>query len=70
MSAPVTVRPATPADVPELVAMIRELAEYERALPEGEPIARDAAERWHIPVEVIEPGDDPVSAVERVIERG
>jgi hypothetical protein len=28
------VRPATPDDVPELVAMIRELAEYERALPE------------------------------------
>ena len=27
-------RPATPADVPELVAMIRELAEYERSLPE------------------------------------
>ena len=43
---------------------------YERALPEGEAIARDAAERWHIPVEVIEPGDDPVDAVERVIERG
>jgi GNAT superfamily N-acetyltransferase len=30
------VRPATPDDVPELVAMIRELAEYERALPEVE----------------------------------
>jgi GNAT superfamily N-acetyltransferase len=29
-----TVRPATPDDVPELVAMIRELAEYERALDE------------------------------------
>ena len=43
---------------------------YERALPEGEAIARDAAERWHIPVEVIEPGDDPVGAVDRVIERG
>jgi uncharacterized protein YbjT (DUF2867 family) len=43
---------------------------YERALPGGEAIARDAAERWHIPVEVIEPGDDPVGAVERVIERG
>jgi GNAT superfamily N-acetyltransferase len=28
------VRPATPDDVPELVAMIRELAEYERALHE------------------------------------
>ena len=31
---------------------------YERALPEGEAIARDAAERWHIPLAVIEPGDD------------
>ena len=30
------VRPASPDDVPELVAMIRELAEYERALPEVE----------------------------------
>ena len=30
------VRPATPDDVPSLVAMIRELAEYERALPEVE----------------------------------
>ena len=28
------VRPVTPADVPEIVAMIRELAEYERALHE------------------------------------
>ena len=36
MSAPVTVRPATADDVPELVAMIRELAEYERALHEVE----------------------------------
>ena len=36
MTAAVTVRPATAADVPELVAMIRELAEYERALPEVE----------------------------------
>ena len=40
---------------------------YERALPDGEAIARDAAERWHIPVEVIEPGDDLLSAVERVV---
>ena len=31
-----TVRPATPADVPELVAMIHELAEYERARHEVE----------------------------------
>ena len=40
---------------------------YERALPEGEAIARDAAERWRIPVEVIEPGGDVAAAVERVI---
>ena len=33
---PPVVRPATPEDVPELVAMIRELAEYERALHEVE----------------------------------
>ena len=30
----VTARPATVDDVPEILAMIRELAEYERALPE------------------------------------
>jgi len=36
MSPTATVRPATPADVPELVAMIRELAQYERALHEVE----------------------------------
>ena len=29
---------------------------YERALPAGEAIARDAAERWSIPVAVVEPG--------------
>ena len=40
---------------------------YERALPGGEAIARDAAERWRIPVEVIEPGGDAAAAVERVI---
>ena len=40
---------------------------YERALPEGEAIARDAGERWRIPVAVIEPGDDVASAVDRVI---
>ncbi len=34
MTAEATIRPATPDDVPELVAMIRELAEYERALHE------------------------------------
>jgi hypothetical protein len=30
---------------------------YERALPEGEEIARDAAARWRIPVEIVPPGD-------------
>ena len=40
---------------------------YERALPEGEAIARDAAERWRIPVAVIEPGDDAAAAVRRVM---
>jgi hypothetical protein len=29
---------------------------YEAALAEGERIARDAAERWQIPVEIVEPG--------------
>jgi putative NAD(P)-binding protein len=40
---------------------------YERALPEGEAIALDAAERWRIPVEVIDPGDDAYAAVERAM---
>jgi uncharacterized protein YbjT (DUF2867 family) len=40
---------------------------YERALPEGEAIARDAAERWRIPVEIVEPGADVYAAVERVM---
>jgi uncharacterized protein YbjT (DUF2867 family) len=40
---------------------------YERALPAGEAIAHDAAERWRIPVEVIQPGDDVLAAVERVM---
>ena len=40
---------------------------YERALPEGEEIARDAAERWRIPVAIIEPGADAYAAVERVM---
>jgi uncharacterized protein YbjT (DUF2867 family) len=44
---------------------------YERALPEGEAIVRDAAERWRIPVAVIESGDDVADAVDRVLrERG
>jgi uncharacterized protein YbjT (DUF2867 family) len=29
---------------------------YEAALPEGEAIARDAAGRWQIPVEIVAPG--------------
>jgi uncharacterized protein YbjT (DUF2867 family) len=40
---------------------------YECALPAGVEIARDAAERWLIPVEVIQPGDDALAAVERVM---
>jgi hypothetical protein len=43
---------------------------YERGPPEGEAIARDAAERWRIPVEVIQPADDAAAAVERVMARG
>jgi uncharacterized protein YbjT (DUF2867 family) len=37
---------------------------YERALPEGEAIARDAAERWRMPVEIVEPG-----AARRAVDR-
>jgi uncharacterized protein YbjT (DUF2867 family) len=40
---------------------------YERALPEGEAIARDAAERWRIPVELIQSGGDAAGAIDRVI---
>jgi uncharacterized protein YbjT (DUF2867 family) len=40
---------------------------YERGSPEGEAIARDAAERWQIPVEVVDPRDDLAAAVERVM---
>lgn len=40
---------------------------YERALPEGEAIARDAAERWQIPVEIVDPGDDAKAAVDRLL---
>ena len=40
---------------------------YERALPEGEAIARDAAERWRIPVEIVEPGGDARAAVDRLL---
>jgi hypothetical protein len=40
---------------------------YERALPEGEAIARDAAQRWRIPVEIIDSGAEAYAAVERVM---
>jgi hypothetical protein len=40
---------------------------YERGLPEGEAIAIDAAQRWRIPVAVLQPGDDLFAAVERVM---
>jgi uncharacterized protein YbjT (DUF2867 family) len=33
----------------------------------GEAIARDAAQRWQIPVEIIEPGTDAKSAVDRLL---
>ena len=39
---------------------------YERA-GEGEAIARDAAERWLIPVEIIDPGGDARAAVDRLL---
>jgi hypothetical protein len=39
---------------------------YERALPEGEEIVRDAAERWRIPVEIVEPGEARL-AVDRLL---
>jgi nucleoside-diphosphate-sugar epimerase len=37
---------------------------YEGASPE---IARDAAERWRIPVQLLAPGDDPKDAVDRLL---
>ena len=40
---------------------------YERGSPAGEAIARDAAERWQIPVEIIEPGADAEAAVSRLL---
>jgi uncharacterized protein YbjT (DUF2867 family) len=40
---------------------------YERALPEGEAIALDAAERWRIPVEIIDPAGDAKAAVNRLL---
>jgi uncharacterized protein YbjT (DUF2867 family) len=40
---------------------------YERGSPVGEAIARDAAERWQMPVEVIAPGGDARPAVGRLL---
>jgi uncharacterized protein YbjT (DUF2867 family) len=40
---------------------------YERGLPEGEAIARDAAERWRIPVEIVDPDGDAGTAVRRLL---
>jgi uncharacterized protein YbjT (DUF2867 family) len=40
---------------------------YEAALPAGEAIARDAAERWRIAVEVLAPGGDARAAVQRLL---
>ena len=39
---------------------------YEAALAEGERIARDAAERWQIPVEIVAPGEAR-AAVDRLL---
>ena len=39
---------------------------YERA-GDGEAIARDAAERWRIPVEVVDPDGDARTAVDRLL---
>ena len=40
---------------------------YERGSPVGEAIARDAAERWQMPVEVMAPGGDARAAVGRLL---
>jgi uncharacterized protein YbjT (DUF2867 family) len=40
---------------------------YERARPEGEAIALDAARRWRIPVEILDPGGDAKPAVDRLL---
>jgi len=40
---------------------------YERGSPVGEAIARDAAERWQMPVAVIAPGGDARAAVGRLL---
>ena len=40
---------------------------YERGSAAGEAIARDAAVRWQIPLEVIAPGGDARAAVHRLL---
>jgi uncharacterized protein YbjT (DUF2867 family) len=40
---------------------------YERGSDAGEAIARDAAERWRIPVSLLEPGGDARAAVHRLL---
>jgi uncharacterized protein YbjT (DUF2867 family) len=40
---------------------------YERGSAAGEAIARDAAERWSIPVSLLEPGGDARAAVHRLL---
>jgi uncharacterized protein YbjT (DUF2867 family) len=40
---------------------------YEAALEQGREIARDASERWRIPVEVLEPEGDARAAVDRLL---
>ena len=40
---------------------------YERGSAAGEAIARDAAVRWQIPVEVVAPGGDARAAVHRLL---
>ena len=40
---------------------------YEAALADGRAIARDASERWRIPLELLEPGGDVRAAVDRLL---
>ena len=40
---------------------------YEAALPGGEAIAREASERWRIPVEILPPEGDARAAVGRLL---
>ena len=40
---------------------------YEAALEEGREIARDASDRWRIPIEILEPEGDAKAAVDRLL---